>query len=342
MFSKKFVFIGSESQIPAQYKIILILVFSCALIASSFIFSPEIAHASCAVSELDGWWINTNTSSSLQYMLIDTCVDHISWSTDDARPSTNGNGRIKIIAITADRREYVDLGWSGIDFRWLWGYHYDYRQYGNEMVDMFRFKVHSNETLGLTWQILCSVQSANCRNGSSDHIFHRVQSGPSTATRWGEATDPAFFILRSRQTGKCLDIRAEDGFKNGAKAQQWKCFGHNQSNQRFQFVKHKDNYYQLVAGHSNKCLEVANASKKNGASIVLGTCQTPPAKHQLWKNNASFQTESGLTMQFVAKHSGKCLDLAAEQAGSNGGRIQQWTCYGQGQWNQHWGLHQSN
>ncbi|MFE3785549.1 RICIN domain-containing protein [Amycolatopsis sp. NPDC059090] len=39
---------------------------------------------------------------------------------------------------------------------------------------------------------------------------------------------------------------------------------------------------------------------------------------------------------FVNVYSGRCLDAAAGQLGSNGTRVQLWDCYGDGQFNQRW------
>jgi hypothetical protein len=89
----------------------------------------------------------------------------------------------------------------------------------------------------------------------------------------------------------------------------------------------------LVAHHSGKCMDVANASQAIGATVHQWTCVTGRLNQQ-W--TFTRQDNGYYTVQAV--HSGLCLDV--EVAGQeNGRRVQQWTCV-DGRTNQQWRLAQ--
>jgi hypothetical protein len=60
--------------------------------------------------------------------------------------------------------------------------------------------------------------------------------------------------------------------------------------------------YELVARHSNKCLDVANASEAHGADVIQGNCS-----HR-W-NQQFYLRPSGNGYMIVARHSNKCVDV---------------------------------
>jgi alpha-D-ribose 1-methylphosphonate 5-triphosphate synthase subunit PhnL len=73
----------------------------------------------------------------------------------------------------------------------------------------------------------------------------------------------------------------------------------------------------LKASHSGKCLDVANASTKNGESIMQFDC------HGGDNQRVTYVPASG---QIKFKHSGKCLDVATA-SNKNGEIVQQWDCH---------------
>ncbi len=79
-------------------------------------------------------------------------------------------------------------------------------------------------------------------------------------------------------------------------------------------------YYNVIARHSGKCLDVSGNSTGDGAWMQQWTC-TGGANQ-----NFQFVPVSGTSYyQIIARNSGKCMDV---QNGStaNGALIQQWTC----------------
>jgi hypothetical protein len=147
--------------------------------------------------------------------------------------------------------------------------------------------------------------------------------------------DPVIYSrinLKPVQSGKCLDVKAEDGAKNGAGVQQWDCYGPGQTNQIWSLLPAGEGYFQIVAMHSNKCLDVRRSSKDDGAIVQQYACGDPGTKNQLWR----LQAVGGGAYQIIAKHSSKCLDVRGEEAGANGARVQQWKCKDERPTNQLW------
>ena len=88
-------------------------------------------------------------------------------------------------------------------------------------------------------------------------------------------------------------------------------------------------YYQVIAKHSGKCLDVSAASLVNGANVQQWACNS--GANQRWK---LVSMGDGYN-QLVAKHSGKCLEVSGASV-KNGANVQQWSCTGGD--NQRWKL----
>jgi len=89
-------------------------------------------------------------------------------------------------------------------------------------------------------------------------------------------------------------------------------------------------YYQVVARHSDKCLDVAFALKGDGTDVIQGSCWG--GTNQQWylrpMGNDGYY-------EMVARHSQKCLDVEHDSR-FHGANVIQWTCHGGG--NQQWYL----
>lgn len=90
-----------------------------------------------------------------------------------------------------------------------------------------------------------------------------------------------------------------------------------------------DQYYLLVALHSLKCVDVANASVAHAAPVVQAECWG--GGNQKWK----FKKVAGGFYEVVVQHSGKCLDVAFASL-DHAAPVVQADCWG-GE-NQHWWL----
>ncbi len=85
----------------------------------------------------------------------------------------------------------------------------------------------------------------------------------------------------------------------------------------------------LIAQHSNKCLDVFGGGTQDGASVIQWTCTN--SANQQWK---LVQQDNGY-FTVVARHSGKCLDVFAGGT-QDGAHVIQWTCHNGA--NQRWRL----
>lgn len=79
--------------------------------------------------------------------------------------------------------------------------------------------------------------------------------------------------------------------------------------------------YQVIAVHSNKCMDVSGASQVNGASIIQWDCHG--GDNQLF---FPIPREDG-TFSFIAWHSGKCLDVRGAST-ADGAPLIQYECHG--------------
>lgn len=80
-------------------------------------------------------------------------------------------------------------------------------------------------------------------------------------------------------------------------------------------------FYNIIAVHSGKCMDVSGIRQDNGAPIIQWSC---------WGGqNQSFflQPHSDGTFSLIAQHSGKCVDVSNVST-ANGAPIIQWDCWG--------------
>ncbi|MFS1438526.1 RICIN domain-containing protein [Shewanella sp. 10N.286.48.A6] len=89
--------------------------------------------------------------------------------------------------------------------------------------------------------------------------------------------------------------------------------------------------YQVVAKHSNKCVDVVDGKKSNGSTYQQTACSNNNSDQQF-----SFTELSNGFYSIKAKVSNLCLDLSAGST-ANGAKIQQWVCNSSNQ-NQMWDL----
>jgi surface antigen len=78
--------------------------------------------------------------------------------------------------------------------------------------------------------------------------------------------------------------------------------------------------HSLVAVHSGQCLDVAGASRDNGANVIQWTCHRGP--NQSWH-----LLKRGGYYEVIAKHSGKCLTVQGGSR-SSGANVFQNRCHG--------------
>ncbi|WP_433508746.1 RICIN domain-containing protein [Nonomuraea sp. CA-143628] len=87
-------------------------------------------------------------------------------------------------------------------------------------------------------------------------------------------------------------------------------------------------YYEIVAEHSGRCLDVQDASRAHGADVVQAYCVR--GYNQQW---SFVPTDSGY-FKLVARHSGLCLDVQ-DASRFHGANVLQARCWSPG-YNQQW------
>jgi hypothetical protein len=80
-------------------------------------------------------------------------------------------------------------------------------------------------------------------------------------------------------------------------------------------------YYNLVARHSGKCVDVTGNSAADGASVLQHTCGG--GLNQQWR----LTDAGGGYVQVIAQHSGKCLDVSSGST-ADGATVLQYRCGG--------------
>lgn len=88
-----------------------------------------------------------------------------------------------------------------------------------------------------------------------------------------------------------------------------------------------EQFYEMVALHSRKCVDVANASVAHAASVVQANCWG--GGNQKWR----LQDVGGGYNYVIVQHSGKCLDVANASV-AHAAAVVQASCWGGG--NQKW------
>jgi|SRR5579871_3150300 len=140
--------------------------------------------------------------------------------------------------------------------------------------------------------------------------------------------------LQVKHSGLCLNVM-DMSQDDGHYVCQWP-FG-NEPNALWLFNARADGYFQIVAYHSQKCLDVAGAdfyptgfgSLDDGAQIVQATPRDVDS--QLWRTVATGDDANSIYV--VNKHSGKALDVR-EASTAAGALVCQYQLHGSD--NQRW------
>ena len=135
-----------------------------------------------------------------------------------------------------------------------------------------------------------------------------------------------YFKLVGLGSNKCLDMKAEDGGRNGSRVQTWQCYG--SSNQRWTLypvgkTSTGATYFQIISqapGHL--CMEVRSSSVSNGAQVDMVGCSQDGNQFWRWGSGGI-----GYSLPLISLNSGKCLDVSGNST-ANGAKVQQWDCNG--------------
>jgi hypothetical protein len=198
-------------------------------------------------------------------------------------------------------------------YEWLFGVDHEISYHSNPNV---KLKFDGVEMpIGVPADQPDSADSALALNNSRNSF---AAFRPTVIPSGSEIVDKGIYTLKAMHSSKCADV-AGWGKADGSNAQQWSC--HGGKNQRWQFVKGSDDYYQIIAQHSLKCLDLSAAGISNGTNIQTWTCNGSDA--QKWKVDKNKDGSLRLTAKVSSKAMG-VKDISVE----NGANIQQWGYWG--------------
>ncbi|MFJ7243424.1 ThuA domain-containing protein [Kitasatospora sp. NPDC098652] len=121
------------------------------------------------------------------------------------------------------------------------------------------------------------VQAASTADGAA--VVQNPNTG-AASQQWtlnGGANGP--FTMKAQNSGKCLDLTADQVGVDGAKLWQWGCWGG--VNQQWRVESVGSDTFRIVSAASGKCLDVPENSGTNGLQLNQYACNGTPA--QQWK-----------------------------------------------------------
>ena len=134
----------------------------------------------------------------------------------------------------------------------------------------------------------------------------------------GTISPTAWYNVINQTSGKCVDADGW-GTGNGTPLIQWTC-GSGQANQQWRFTPLTSGYYRVSPRHATGLAwDVSNISTAEGQPLHLWSYVS--GNNQQWLA----QSLGNGWWRFVARHSGKCLDVPGSST-ANRARLQQWTC----------------
>ncbi len=146
---------------------------------------------------------------------------------------------------------------------------------------------------------------------------------PPTNTPIPSGISPtAWYNVINQNSNKCVDATGW-GTTNGTSVQQWAC-GNASYNQEWQFQPTDSGYFKVINRNAQGLawdVTGGTSATQDGALIQLWTYGG--GANQQWMPVAL----GGGYYKFVARHSGKCLDVTGVST-ADGVQLQQWTCTG--------------
>lgn len=142
------------------------------------------------------------------------------------------------------------------------------------------------------------------------------------------------YRLVSRNSNRCLSL-SENNARSGTPIIQWDCSPAPSpgDGQVITLVPMESSgqYFEININSTGKCVDVTNVGMENGARLQEWECLGAGQANQLWDPTPI----SGQPPYeaFIAKHSGKCMDVPGLST-ANGTQLQQWECWWGG--NQQW------
>jgi glucosylceramidase len=148
-------------------------------------------------------------------------------------------------------------------------------------------------------------------------------ASPTPTGSAGPIDSATWYQVINQNSGKCLDD-AGFGTANGTVLQQWACSSPAAGNQEWQFRATSGGYYQVVNRYATSLVwDVNGGAGATGDGTQVYLWAYAGGKNQQWQ---PVSLGNGY-YKFVARNSGKCLDVR-DVSSADGAWLQQWTCTG--------------
>jgi hypothetical protein len=176
-----------------------------------------------------------------------------------------------------------------------------------------------NLAMGGAWPGNPNAQTASTQTLRVDYIRVYQQGTTPPPPPPGGIDSTRWYDVVNANSGKCVDARAA-GTANGTAIQQYDC--NNSFAQHFQFQPTSGGYYRVnQRNNAAQVWDVSGVNMNDGGLIQLWAYGGGNNQQWLPQQNANG------TWRFIARHSGKCLDVPGSST-ANSVQLQQWTCNG--------------
>jgi glucosylceramidase len=163
-----------------------------------------------------------------------------------------------------------------------------------------------------------------CNNPFPDYTITFCPNGGGGVV--GGISTSAWYSVVNSKSGKCVDA-SWAGTANGTVVLQYACTGNQ--NQQWQFVPAAGGYYTVVPRYAPSLTwDVTGGAGATGNSVAVQLWGFPAGGSGANQQWMPVSLGSGL-WKFVARHSGKCLDVPGASTVDNV-QLQQYDCNGTG------------
>ncbi len=189
--------------------------------------------------------------------------------------------------------------------------------------------MHASPLLKTLLAVALSLCVAACGGGGSDVNISTPTSaptpGPAASSPSAGAIDPLkWYQVINTNSNKCVD-GADASTANGTAIQQWGCSLPVAANQMWQLRPTDSGYCQVVSRYApSSGWDVEGGVGAVGDGALVHLWSYGAGINQQWQAVAL----GADSYRFVARHSGKCLDVR-DMSASDGARLQQRACTGE-------------
>jgi len=159
----------------------------------------------------------------------------------------------------------------------------------------------------------CPLAVWDCNDSANQQYWYTPDASPTPPPP--PMPDSAVSYIKSRETGKCLDI-PNGNVQSGQTLWFWDCSGLDA--QKWQFK----NGNIVSAADNNMCVELPDNDGTNGKIVQLSTCSGE--SQQFW-SYADDNYSIYMSQSFITTHATKCFQMQ-DSSGIDGTPLEIWNC----------------